>query len=373
MPRPDQADLVRTHQPVHDVVAGVTRRLPARTAVRSGPDAVTYRELDQWAGQIARRLVAAGVGAGDHVGVLVEPSPALVAAALGTLRAGAAYVLPGPSAPDGGPGTPSRDPGAALPGAVCCVVARGTGPAGQAPPGQGHLPTVPVERGVTPSEPAREHAAFPASAPDGPACVTWPASGGDTDTYRGAVRTHAELSAATAVRRALCPGAPVLLLTEPLAHDSAAAGLWATLTAGGRLVVADAEDARDPEAVAGLVEKHRVTQLLCPPVLFGDILAASRGSRLQRLRTLDTVTLTGGPLPPSLMDRHESLLGRSVTLIDLDRCAIPVTAGPHRYGGPAPLGRAEADARGRFGRPDAVVRRLPRPPAHPRTGAEAAR
>ncbi|MFI5860014.1 AMP-binding protein [Streptomyces sp. NPDC051546] len=365
MPRPDPAALARPHSPVHDVVAAVARKVPARTAVRTGTDAVTYRELDLWAGQIAGRLTAAGVGRGDRVGVLVEPSPALVAAALGALRAGAAYVPLDPA-------TPAGDLGAALSGvAVRCVVTRGAGTGATRPggPGAGRLPTVAVEpyAALPAPGPERECAASPVSGPDGPACVAVPLPRGP-GAPGGVVVTHAELSAAMATRRALCPGTPVLLLAEPLAHEAAAAGLWATLAAGGRLILADAEQTRAPGALAGLVERHRVTQLLCTSALFEDLLgAAGRPGLRQQLRTLDTVTLAAGPPPASLLDRHEALLGRTVALVDLTRS--PTTAPATGATGAA----FDADARGRFGRPDAVVRCLARPTTRTRAGAVPAR
>ncbi|REK84494.1 hypothetical protein DY245_42785 [Streptomyces inhibens] len=349
MPKPDHVDVVRTHPPVHDVVAAVSRELPARTAVRTGTDAVTYRELDLWAGQIARRLAAAGVGRGDRVGVLVEPSPALVAAMLGVLRAGCAYVPLDPCAPL-----------ALSPAALRCAVLRRSGARRLARLGLSQLPTLAVERHGTLPETGdaagnRREPVIHRSAPDDPACVARPG---------GVGLTHAQLSAATAVRRALCPGTPVLLLAAPLTRDFAVAGLWATLTAGGRLILAGEEETRDREAVAGLVERHRVTQLLCTPALFGEVLEASAESGVQRLRTLDTVTLTGGPLPPSLAERHEAVLGGAVALVDVNPPAFPRH---DRYAGPGPLAAVGPDARGRFGRPDAVVRRLALPLAGPQT------
>lgn len=351
MPRPDQVGPARPHPPVHDVVAAVVRKVPARTAVRTGTDAVTYRELDLWAGQIARRLAAAGVGRGDHVGVLVEPSPAMVAAALGALRAGAAYVPLDPA-------TPAGDLGAALSGAaVRCVVTRGTGTSTLRPVGLGavRLPAVAVERHATLTAPEREGAASPVSAPDGPAYVTLPVQRG-TGAPGGTVVTHAELSAATVSRRALCPGTPVLLLAEPLPHEVAAAGLWATLTAGGRLILATEDQTRRPGALAGLVERHRVTQLLCTSGLFSELLGSTvRPGLQQQLRTLDTVTLAAGLPPASLIDRHKTLLGGAVALVDVAGSITTPTAAT----------TVDADARGRFGRPDAVVRRLARAGAVP--------
>src|SRR6185369_14884374 len=53
---------------------------------------VRYGELAGWVDRIAERLVRLGLGAEDRVGVCLERSAAALAALLGILRAGAAYV-----------------------------------------------------------------------------------------------------------------------------------------------------------------------------------------------------------------------------------------------------------------------------------------
>jgi amino acid adenylation domain-containing protein len=53
---------------------------------------LTYRELDERANRLARRLVGLGVRPAQPVAVLLERSPELVAAILGVLKAGAVYM-----------------------------------------------------------------------------------------------------------------------------------------------------------------------------------------------------------------------------------------------------------------------------------------
>lgn len=78
------------------VVAAFRRRVadaPDTVAVSAGDDRLTYARLDGWAGEVTRLLAdAAGVGRGDRVAVCLERSPGLVAALLGVLGAGAAFV-----------------------------------------------------------------------------------------------------------------------------------------------------------------------------------------------------------------------------------------------------------------------------------------
>src|SRR6185503_5041850 len=60
---------------------------------------LTYRELDERAGAIARRLSAAGIGRGSNVALCLERSADMIAGILGALTAGAAYVPIDPSTP----------------------------------------------------------------------------------------------------------------------------------------------------------------------------------------------------------------------------------------------------------------------------------
>lgn len=71
----------------------------ATAIVEPGRGAVSYRELDRLAGQVAGRLGALGIRRGDRVGLCLRRSADAIALLLGTLRAGAAYVPVDPAAP----------------------------------------------------------------------------------------------------------------------------------------------------------------------------------------------------------------------------------------------------------------------------------
>ena len=61
-------------------------------AISAGDDTWTYSKLDRFANRIANRLLNAGVGRGSLVGSCLRRSPQAIAAMLGILKAGAAYV-----------------------------------------------------------------------------------------------------------------------------------------------------------------------------------------------------------------------------------------------------------------------------------------
>ncbi|MFA1545317.1 amino acid adenylation domain-containing protein, partial [Actinomadura chokoriensis] len=67
-------------------------RTPDAPAVTHAGTTLTYRELDERAGRLARRLIGRGVGGGDFVALALPRDEKLVVAALAVLKAGAAYL-----------------------------------------------------------------------------------------------------------------------------------------------------------------------------------------------------------------------------------------------------------------------------------------
>lgn len=65
---------------------------PAKIALSFDNTAITYHELNRRAEQIALHLIRNGVRPGDFVGICMDRSPTLIAALLGILKAGAAFV-----------------------------------------------------------------------------------------------------------------------------------------------------------------------------------------------------------------------------------------------------------------------------------------
>ncbi|MFF8413728.1 amino acid adenylation domain-containing protein [Streptomyces omiyaensis] len=94
----------RDHGPADTVpgrFAAVAAARPDAVALVSGDgaDSWTYAELDRWSDRIAHRLRALGAGPDRRVALLMERSPLMVAAILGTLKAGAGHVPLDPTVP----------------------------------------------------------------------------------------------------------------------------------------------------------------------------------------------------------------------------------------------------------------------------------
>ncbi|GGT16067.1 amino acid adenylation domain-containing protein [Streptomyces purpureus] len=313
--------------PVHEQIALHMRAHPERPAVSSGDLTLTYGRLDAWAARLAGELTAAGVTPESRVGVLAEASAAMVAAVLAILRCGAAYVPVDTAHPDRRIDTVLSDAGVAAltvtPATDTRAVAAG-------------LPRVCADPSLLVDETATPEAEAVGVGGDDIAYLIY--TSGSTGEPKGVLVGHGELAASTLARRTVYPGEPVFLLVSPLAFDSSVAGLWGTLTAGGHLVVATAQEVRDPALLARLITRHGVTHLLCVPSLYAVLLDAVELTGPAATATLRTVTVAGEPLPEPLMERHFAVHGDAVTLFnEYGPTEATVWASYARFDAPAPV------------------------------------
>ncbi|MEV8319089.1 AMP-binding protein [Streptomyces sp. NPDC059900] len=77
---------------LHDLVGEAAHRWSHRPALVTDHGTLTHGDLHTWSGRIARHLHELGVRPGDYVAVLGDHAPHTVAALLGVVRSGAAYI-----------------------------------------------------------------------------------------------------------------------------------------------------------------------------------------------------------------------------------------------------------------------------------------
>lgn len=136
---------------------------------------------------------------------------------------------------------------------------------------------------------------------------------GSTGRPKGVSVTHRNLASSNAARLAVYRefGAPTFLALSAFFFDSSMAGLWATLTSGGTLVIAREDERRDPWDVARLISRHRITHVLSIPGFYAEVLRAIRAQREVDLETsLKVAICAGETLPSSVVDLHFETFGR---------------------------------------------------------------
>lgn len=278
---------------VHQWIEKAAREHADRTAVTAGEESVTYRELDDRADRWARVLREHGAGPGRLVAICMRRSIGRVAATLGVLKSGAAYLPLDPGHPrsridkiiaDAAPAVIVTDAGAAVlfDGRTEPAVLRGT-----------EVPDVPpLERGD----------GDPASL----VYVTY--TSGSTGTPKGAMNTHRGV--VNRIRAAQCefglvPG-EALLHKTPLSFDiSAWEWMW-PLTAGARLVLAAPGGHRDPRHLAALITRESVTTCHFVPSMLPAFLAEPAAAGCAGV--LRRVLCGGEELPPAVARRLREVL-----------------------------------------------------------------
>ena len=307
-----------------DLIDAQVARTPRAIAVVSGPDRLTYAELDERADRLARRLRGLGAGPGRLVGVCLERSAGLVVAVLGVLKSGAAYL---PLATD-----------QPLDRLVAVVEATGlTAVLAHGPLAGVHVPTLAPDA----TSPVTEHEEPARPAPGDAAYVIH--TSGSTGTPKGVVVEHRSLLASTLARQAWYQRPPGgFLLLSPLSFDSSVAGLFWTLTTGGRLVVSAEGAWQRLDELAGDLGELGVTHLLCVPSLYRALLDAAPAGAL---RTLDTVIVAGEACPAPLIGRHRAAVPGVRLVNEYGPTEATVWATAHDLttapsAGPVPIGAA---------------------------------
>jgi len=272
-------------------------RTPAAIALEYADQQVTYRALNERANQIAHRLSRLGARGEALVGVCIQQSFEQIAAILGVLKAGAAYVPLDPTYPKARLDFILQDIQATVVLTVEHLVRMFNNCNAQIvcidtdwPPLDGeskeNLPRI-VE-GVT----------------DHPAYVIY--TSGSTGTPKGVVITQGNLLHSTAARaNHYHESVEKFLLLSSFSFDSSVAGIFWTLCSGGTLVLLPVDNGWHQRLIAEQIAERKVSHLLALPSLYRLILEEASATQLHSLRV---VIMAGEACPPAVVKRHYGLI-----------------------------------------------------------------
>jgi amino acid adenylation domain-containing protein len=305
-------------RPLHQLIEAQVERTPGAGAVAFDNRVLTYRELDDRANQVARRLRRLGVGPDVLVGACLERSFEQVLGLLGILKAGGAYVALDPEQPSGRLTTMLND---ARPLVVLTqrhLVGRLNGAAVLC---LDDWTEFSAER--TTSLPA-------AVTPDNLAYVIY--TSGSTGQPKGVLSTHRGICNRLQWmqdRYQLTPGERVLHKT-PLGFDVSVWEMFWPLIAGGCVVVARPGGQRETEYLARLIAEQRVSTAHFVPSLLAAFLAEPALDDCDMLRR---VICSGEVLAVHVVERFFARLGAELhNLYGPTEASIDVTAWQCRPG-----------------------------------------
>jgi amino acid adenylation domain-containing protein len=285
---------------LHDLFAAQAARTPDAVAVVSGRRTMTYGELDRRANQLAHALRSRDVGRGARVGLCVERGTNMLAALLGILKTGAAYVPLDPAFPDERLRFMAED-------AQLALLVSTTALAGSVGLLRERQLLLDADARLIDSAPdSRLPVDAHAARPEDPAYVIY--TSGSTGKPKGVIVPHrAVVNFLTSMARK--PGLTaedVLVAVTTLSFDIAVLELCLPLTLGATIVLATRDEAMDSRALSVLLERHRATVMQATPTTWRLLLEAGWAGRIP------FKALVGGEAMPK--DLADQLIARGVEL-----------------------------------------------------------
>ncbi|GAA5066823.1 amino acid adenylation domain-containing protein [Nocardia callitridis] len=300
-----------TPETADGMIRAASRDYPQRTAVVFGDKELTYAEFDARVNRLARLLVSRGVRNGDHVAVYAERSEWLPVTFAAVLRVGAVYVPLDPS-------YPAERLAYMLGDAQPTLLVRAVFRAERA--------ALPVDTDVTTvdlTEPEvlRELNSRDAAVLGGEE-ITRPVhpldgayllyTSGTTGRPKGVVIHHRGIANHVQwIRDHLRFGTERILQKAPIGFDVSVYELVNALCTGSTTVLPPVDWWQaDVEALAGIIEQHRITQISLVPSVVRAFIDA--GPDPARLRSMRYVYLGGEAVPPALVEEASRYFGGTV-------------------------------------------------------------
>ncbi len=265
-------------------------------AIRVGAEQLTYRELHDWSGRLARKLVDAGVAPGVRVGLLAPNALQWPVVALAVIKSGAVLVPFNARFKPAEIRKVADDAGLSM--LICAPETLAAAEA--AKDGDGNFAVL----GFDVVDALREGDAddFRVDrALDDPIAVIF--TSGSTGLSKGVILTNQTLMGIvlenTLTEEGFRPGT-VSLLVLPLAFTPGLVyGLLVTTVLGGTLIV---EPDLNASRAVRLIEEHGVRTLFGVPVIFESLSRAPEFEAAD-LSSLQTAIVGGAAVPPDLLRR----------------------------------------------------------------------
>lgn len=262
------------YRPITELIARQARERADLVAIIHGDDRISYADLDRRAAAVAAGLRRSGVGRGDVVAIPMARSASAVIAALGTLRAGCAYLPLDVSQPAARTRMMIER---CRPQAVIADAADVAESVADL------APVLMAGQLLTPDPGAPGEGPVAVTEQD-PACVI--CTSGSTGQPKAVVVPHGAISALVpdANYLTVTPDDRVAYSSNP-AFDAVLIEVWGALASGATLIVTDREVTLTPHLMRAFLAEQRITVMVMATSLFHQ-LADFAPDAFQGLRAL---------------------------------------------------------------------------------------
>jgi amino acid adenylation domain-containing protein len=285
------------HDGLHRLFEQQAAQTPEAAAVACAGRTLSYVELNAQANRLAHYLRQRGAGPEVLIGLCIDRSPEMLVGLLGILKAGSAYVPLDPDYPEERIAYMIEDAGMPL------VLTR-----------QRLLDKLPDCSADTVCL-DRDWSAIERCGDDNPDGCHQPLNtayiiytSGSTGKPKAVAVTHRNALHSTTARFANYRD-PVraFLLLSSFAFDSSVAGIFWVLGQGGCLCLPESDEAKDPAALAGLIDRYRISHVLALPSLYSALLTQAPA----QLQVLDSVIVAGEACSNEVVKQHFAVLPKA--------------------------------------------------------------
>ncbi len=273
-----------------ELISEVSQECPDSPAVICSDKRLSYRQLDSRSLQISEYLKNQSLVKGSRIGVLTERSPELLAVMLGILRSGCVYIPIDREYPE------SRIVHMIEHSDLSLIIDIGDQPVPE------HPASISVIKAKEMLELAGDNSHQPTTVfgPDDLAYIIY--TSGSTGSPKGVMISHENLLASTLSRhRYYQKKVSCFLLLSSFSFDSSMAGVFWTLSLGGKFVIPETTESQDVIQLLKIISEENVTHLLALPSLYLMMLQESEG---QQMNSLQVVIVAGEPCFPELVNLH---------------------------------------------------------------------
>lgn len=313
----------RSDQSLHSLFEAQVERTPDAIAAVYNEKALTYRNLNDRANQLANYLQKYGVGPETLVGICIERSLDTVLAILGALKAGAAYVPIDPSYPKERLAFIVND------SRVSVLLTRAELAESFSEPAV-RLICMDAERDAI----SKEKLAKPRIdlTLDNPAYVIY--TSGSTGKPKGVMVSHHNVARLMRATESWFhfDETDTWTMFHSYAFDFSVWEMWGALLYGGRVVIVPYWVSRSPDAFYELLQLEQVTILNQTPSAFSQLIRTIELSKIERDLKLRLIIFGGEALDLSSLkpwfDRYGDLRPRLVNMYGITETTVHVTYRP---------------------------------------------